>query len=204
MFTPLLEENLMANNDQTDQKHEANPTEPEAAPGPGADSGESYAEEISLADFEKLKAQAAKADEHWNQLLRVSADFDNFKKRAARERLEAVKYANESLLERLIPVIDNFEMALLAASDPKATADALKTGVTMIHGQLRSALVEAGLEEIDAAGQPFDPNLHEAVSQQETAEVPEGRVAQQIRKGYKLRDRLVRPASVIVAKAPSA
>lgn len=204
MFTPLLEERLMANNDQTDQEHETNPAEPGATSPADATSGESYAEEISLADFEKLKAQAAKADEHWNQLLRVSADFDNFKKRAARERLEAVKFANESLLERLIPVIDNFEMALLAANDPKATADALKTGVTMIHGQLRSTLMEAGLEEINAAGQLFDPNLHEAVSQQETGEVPEGHVAQQIRKGYKLRDRLVRPASVIVAKAPSA
>jgi molecular chaperone GrpE len=74
----------------------------------------------------------------------------------------------------------------------------------MIHQQLKSALVDAGLEELDAAGKPFDPNIHEAVSQQETAKVPEGQVVQQLRKGYKFRDRLLRPASVVVAKPPAA
>jgi molecular chaperone GrpE len=73
----------------------------------------------------------------------------------------------------------------------------------MIQQQLKSLLIEAGLQEIDAAGKPFDPNWHEAVSEQETAEVPEGRVLQQLRKGYKLRDRLIRPATVIVAKKPA-
>jgi molecular chaperone GrpE len=76
--------------------------------------------------------------------------------------------------------------------------------VTMIHQQLRKVLQEAGLEEVDATGKPFDPNLHEAVSQQETADVPEGQVLQQLRMGYKLRDRLVRPATVVVAKKPAA
>ena len=74
----------------------------------------------------------------------------------------------------------------------------------MVYNQLKSALTDAGLEEIDARGKPFDPNLHEAVSQQESADVPEGHVAQQIRKGYKYRQRLVRPAGVIVAKKPAA
>jgi molecular chaperone GrpE len=79
----------------------------------------------------------------------------------------------------------------------------LQTGISMVHQQLKNALTEAGLEEVDATGKRFDPNLHEAVSQQESAEVPEGHVVQQLRKGYKLRERLLRPASVIVAKAPA-
>jgi molecular chaperone GrpE len=151
------------------------------------------------------KEQAAKAQENWDRLVRVSADFDNFKKRAARERQDAVRFANESLIQKLIPVLDNFEMALATTtSGPDSSSEALKTGVSMIHSQLRSALTDAGLEEIDATGQPFDPNWHEAVAQQPSTEVPEGHVLQQTRRGFKLKDRLIRPATVIVAKKPTA
>jgi molecular chaperone GrpE len=151
-----------------------------------------------------LQARAAKADEHWQNLLRTTADFDNFKKRAARERQEALKFATEGLLEKLIPVLDNFEMALLAAQQGQATsAESLRTGVQMIHQQLRNVLADAGLTEVSAQGQVFDPNVHEAVSQQESTTLPEGHVLQQLRKGYRLRDRLLRPATVVVAKAPS-
>lgn len=155
--------------------------------------------------LEELKQRAAKADEHWDRLLRTTADFDNFKKRAAREKQDAIRFANESLLEKLIPILDSFDMALSAAQndDPKA-AQALKTGLNMVHQQLRTALADAGLQEVEAAGKPFDPNLHEAVSQQESADAPEGQVLQQLRKGYRLRERLLRPASVVVAKAPAA
>ncbi len=155
--------------------------------------------------IEELKARAIKGDENWERLLRTTADFDNFKKRAARERQDAIKFANESLIQKLIPVLDNFEVATAAAQN--SSADGLKSlqdGVNMIQSQLRSALVENGLEEVDATGKPFDPNLHEAVSQQESADVPEGHVLQQLRKGYKLRERLLRPATVIVSKNPSA
>ena len=153
----------------------------------------------------ELKAQAAKAKEHWDTLLRTTADFDNFKKRAARERQDAVKFANESLLQKLIPVLDNFDMAITAAANAKeGAAQSLQTGVNMILSQFRGTLTEAGLEEIDATGKTFDPNFHEAVSQSETADVPEGQVVQQLRKGYKLRERLLRPATVIVAKKPAA
>ena len=160
---------------------------------------------LSPEQIEDLKSRAAKADENWDRLLRTTADFDNFKKRAAREKTEAAQYANFSLLQKLLPVLDNFEMALAAAQTaPGDKPTALQSGVTMIQQQLKSILAEAGLEEIDAGGKPFDPMLHEAVSQMETADAPEGRVVQQIRKGYKLRDRLLRPAAVIVAKKPSA
>ena len=167
------------------------------------DSGTDTPEEISAEEFAELKAKAAKADENWDKYVRTSADLDNYKKRAARERTEAIKYANEALLEKLLPVVDNFEAALAAANNTSgANVESLKTGVNMIYSQLKNFLAENGIEEIDAAGKPFDPNLHEAVSQQATENVPEGHVAQQMRKGYKFRDRLLRPAMVVVAKKP--
>ncbi|MBM3838440.1 MAG: nucleotide exchange factor GrpE [Verrucomicrobia bacterium] len=155
--------------------------------------------------IEELRAKAAKADEYWDRLLRAAADFENYKKRSARERQDAVKYANESLLEKLIPVLDNFDMAAAAANQPQSSSvESIRTGITMIHSQLKSLVAEAGLEEIDASNKLFDANWHEAVSQQESAEVPDGHVLQQLRKGYKLRDRLLRPATVVVAKKPGA
>jgi molecular chaperone GrpE len=156
--------------------------------------------------IEELKTRAAKADENWERLLRTTADFENFKKRAARERLETAQYATASLLEKLLPVLDNFEMALAAAQTPQVPQSgvaSLQAGITMTQQQLKSALADSGLEEIDATGKSFDPALHEAISQQETADVPEGRVVQQIRKGYKLKERLLRPAAVVVARKPA-
>lgn len=157
------------------------------------------------ASSDELAALAAKSQENWDRLLRVTAEFDNFRKRAAREKEEAVRYANQKLLERLLPALDSFDMALSAATahDGKSSK-ALEDGIRLVFQQLKSVLKETGLEEIDAQGKPFDPNLHEAVSQIETEEVEEGHVAQQLRKGYVLRDRLVRPSSVIVAKKPAA
>jgi molecular chaperone GrpE len=153
----------------------------------------------------ELNDRAVKADENWQRLLRTTADFDNFKKRAAREKQEAIKYANESLLEKLVPVLEHLDMALAAAqaAGPEA-GQSLQAGVSMICQQFRHVLAEAGLEELDALGKLFDPHVHEAISQQETLDVPEGQVVQQLRKGYKFRDRLLRPASVVVAKQPVA
>ena len=171
---------------------------------------------LTPAQMEELQARAAKADETWERLVQTTADFENFKKRAVRERQDAARFANESLVQKLIPVLDNFEMALGASqkaegggqkSDlrpPSPDLAALTAGITMIQQQLKAALADAGVTEVDATGQPFDPHQHEAVSQQESAEVPEGHVLQQLRKGYKMRDRLLRPATVVVAKKPSA
>ena len=154
--------------------------------------------------IEELKSRAAKADENWDRLLRTTADFDNFKKRAARERSETAQYASFSLLQKLVPILDNFEMALAAAQPPEGDQPAsFLSGVQMIQQQLKSALTEIGLEEIEATGQPFDPNFHEAVSQVESHETPEDHVIQQLRKGYKVKDRLLRAATVIVAKKPA-
>ena len=156
-------------------------------------------------DLAGLREKAEQMEAYKDHLLRARADLDNFRKRAVREREEAARFANESLMEKLIPVLDSFEMAVQATDDQAAAgSDAVRDGVRMIFQQLKSALAEAGLEEIDATGQEFDPNLHEAVSTVETDEVEEGHVAQQLRKGYRLRERLLRPAMVVVARPPGA
>lgn len=159
---------------------------------------------LTLELIEELKERAAKADEFKDNWLRTAADLDNYRKRAARERIEAIQFANVGLIQKLLPILDNFEMAQAAAQNSKdEKISSLQSGVAMIQKQLRDVLVEAGLEEIDATGKPFDPTLHEAISQQETADISEGNVVQQVRKGYKLRERLLRPAAVIVAKKPA-
>ena len=172
-----------------------------------SDEPQASAAEITPAQLNELKARAAKADEHWDRLLRTAADFENFKKRAARERHEAAQSATAALINKLLPVLDHFEMAQAAAQNaqsPPGSMAALHDGIAMIQQQLKGILAETGLEEVDANGRAFDPAWHEAVSQLETADAPEGQVIQQIRKGYKLRDRLLRPATVVVAKKPAA
>jgi molecular chaperone GrpE len=159
---------------------------------------------LTPAQLAELKEKAARCAQFQDQWMRSVADFDNFKKRSAREKQEAIKFANEGLLEKFIPILDNFEMALSAAGAANTSIESLKAGVQMIAQQLKGAMSDAGLQEIEATGRPFDPNLHEAISQQESAEVPEGHVVQQVRRGYRLRERLLRPASVIVAKKPAA
>ena len=170
-----------------------------------AEAAAPVASALTPEQIEELKSRAARADENWDRLLRTTADFENFKKRAARERIETAQFAAAALIEKLLPVLDNFEMAQAAAQNAgDGKLSSLHAGVAMIQQQLKTFLTEAGVEEIDAAGKPFDPALHEAVSQRETSEMPEGHVFQQLRKGYKLRDRLLRPATVVVAKKPAA
>ena len=177
-----------------------------ASAAASSEAGAPVAAALTPEQIEDLKTRAARADENWDRLLRTTADFENFKKRAARERIETAQFAAAALVEKLLPVLDHIEMAQAAAQNPQVPqggVESLQAGVAMIQQQLKAALTEAGAEEIDAAGKPFDPAIHEAVSQWETAEMPEGHVFQQLRKGYKLKDRLLRPATVIVAKKPS-
>lgn len=190
----------------------AAPTQTETAPGaePVLPVSPSTLTEEQL---EELKQRAARADEYWDKLLRTAADFDNFKKRVARERQETLQLANAALLQKLLPVLDNFEMALASCPDISAPnaqnapaakdLAAVQAGVAMICQQLKNVLAEAGLEEIDATHRPFDPHWHEALAEEETADVPEGYVVRQVRKGYRFRDRLLRPAAVVVAKKPA-
>lgn len=147
-----------------------------------------------------MKEAQAEIDELNSRLLRLIAEYDNFRKRAQRDKDEARQFANQNLIEKQIPILDNFEMALAAA---QAADPAIRDGVQMIYDQFLSVLKEAGVEPIDAVGEKFDPNFHEAISQQETVEAEEGTVLQQVQRGYQLNDRLVRPARVVVAKAPA-
>ncbi|MDQ2868116.1 MAG: nucleotide exchange factor GrpE [Verrucomicrobiota bacterium] len=130
--------------------------------------------------------------------LRTQADFENYKKRTAREKEDAIKYANSSLLERLVAIIDNFELGLAAArGDGKDSA--VLAGMGMVLKQLTDFLAENGLSVIDAVGQKFDPNLHEAIAHEASDDVPEEHVIRQSRRGYRLKDRLLRPAAVVVS-----
>ena len=145
---------------------------------------------------------AAEAGKFRDLAMRTAADFDNFRKRAAREKEEAIRYANSSLLENLLPVLDNFELGLSAArSAPDAAA--ILRGLDMVSRQFRDFLSSAGLEEIPTEGAEFDPNVMEAVGSEADDQIGENGVLRQTRRGYKLRDRVLRPASVIVSQGPA-
>src|SRR5438045_7328105 len=134
--------------------------------------------------------------------LRTQADFENYKKRAARERDEGIKYANRNLLERLVAIVDNFELGLSAAREQSQDSP-IYSGMSMVLKQLTDFLTENGLEPIDAVDKQFDPNLHEAISHEPSNKVPEGHVIRQTRRGYRLKDRLLRPATVVVSSGPT-
>ena len=170
-----------------------NPTESDTQDSAPNDAG--LEAEISEVDFE---AEAAKLKD---LALRARADLDNFRKRALREKEEAIRYANNGLLERLLPVVDNFELGLDAAKTAADTASILQ-GMSMVQKQLQDFLKNNGLEEVQAEGEAFDPNKHDAVSQEFSADIPDGHVIRQVRKGYKIKDRLIRASSVIVSKGP--
>jgi len=140
----------------------------------------------------------ADLDRFRDMALRAQADFDNFKKRTAREKEEAIKYANSSLLERLIAIVDNFELGLSAAR-AEGEKSPIFSGMSMVLKQLTDFLADNGLLPIDAEGQAFDPNLHEAIANEPSADVPEGNVIRQTRRGYRMKDRLLRPSSVVVS-----
>ena len=161
------------------------PTSADAAPET-PDTTEEGAFNQLQADLERFRDLA----------LRSQADFDNFRKRSSREKEDAVKYSNSALLERLIPIIDNFELGLAAASAEKSP---ILAGMGMVAKQLHDFLSDFGVTSIDATGQKFDPNLHEAIAHEHDPKVPEGKVIRQVRKGYKLKERLLRPANVIVS-----
>ncbi len=134
--------------------------------------------------------------------LRSQADFENYKKRSAREKEEAIKYANSSLLERLVGIIDNFELGLAAAKEQGADSP-IYSGMVLVQKQLNDLLAENGLQPIEAEGKTFDPNMHEAIAHEPSDRVPEESVVRQTRRGYRLKDRLLRPAKVVVSSGPA-
>lgn len=130
--------------------------------------------------------------------MRSQADFENYKKRCAREKEDAIKYANSSLLERLLPIIDNFELGLSAARS-EGDQSPIYSGMSLVLKQMNDFLADNGAQPIDAVGQKFDPNLHEAIAHEPSDEVPENQIIRQTRRGYRYKDRLLRPSSVVVS-----
>jgi molecular chaperone GrpE len=145
---------------------------------------------------ERLAALEAERDEHLNDLKRVAADFENYRKRVARDQESLVARAHERLVKELLPVLDDLERALAAAEEHEEAK--LEEGVRLVHQELRDALKREGLAEIETNGR-FDPHVHEALLSQPSGDQAEGTVLEVVQKGYRLGDRVVRPARVVVA-----
>jgi molecular chaperone GrpE len=148
--------------------------------------------------------EAAQAEiAQWKDLAyRNAAELDNFRKRAAREAQDTRAYANADLLRSLFPILDNFEMGLEAAR-AESEKSMIFMGMNMVHRQISVFLREQGVQEVEALGKAFDPNLHDAVAQEHQPGAAEGIVLRVTRRGYKLKDRLLRAASVVVSGAPT-
>ena len=189
----------MTTPENTTTRIDGKPASPEneaAAGGPAADATQPIPE-TAEARADRLQAEVNRLRD---QALRDRAETDNTRKRLQREKEDAVRYANGSVLEKLLPILDNFELGMMEARRTSGEGSAVLVGMGMVQKQLEAFLSEGGVTTIDATGQKFDPNQHEALGEEPSADVPEGNVLRQQRKGYKLRDRLLRPASVFVSK----
>jgi molecular chaperone GrpE len=174
---------------------------PAPPPAPSVEPAEVQEATAALPE-DRLKQLEVQAAAHQEKYLRTLAEFDNYRKRAAREKEDGIRSATENVLERLLPMLDSFEMGLQSVEhghDAKAVAQ----GIRMIHGQIQSVMRELGVETIDVTqGTAFDHNYHEALGTLPTEEHPEGAIVNQIRKGYRIKGRLLRPAGVTVARSP--
>ena len=167
----------------------------EAAADANAAAEQPAEQESTESAEEVLKAELAAAND---RNLRLMAEFDNFRRRSAKEQLELIETANGKLLEKLSEVQDNFERAF--ASENKAKdLEAFEKGMQMIYNQFAKILTDAGLEQVDPTGAEFDPNMHEALMQQPSETVPEGHVVTVFQKGYKLKNKILKTAKVIVS-----
>ena len=171
--------------------------QPDAAPDTAAPAEAKPMAEDALAT---AKAEAAA---NYDTFMRAAADLENFRRRALREKDELRQLATGRVLEDLLPALDNLALGLAAAKQPKADLKSLVGGIDMVLGQMRSALANHGLKEINPRGQAFDPHQHEAISHVPSADVKEEHVVTVVRTGYSLNSRLLRPASVVVSSGPA-
>ena len=153
-------------------------------------------EETIAKDPEQLATELADLNQRF---LRVAADFENYKRRTALEKDDLLKYSNAKLMGELLPVLDTFQLALKSPGESAETQNVIK-GVEMIYRQMMQVLEQAGMSKIEAVGQHFDPNLHEAIMQGEDDTVPEETVVEELRAGYMLKERVIRPSMVKVSK----
>jgi molecular chaperone GrpE len=195
----VVEEQLTDNEAQLDPSTELPPPESDAiaepiesAPSaqPGREAGF-----VSQAEFEQLKAER---DQLLDRLARMQAEFDNARKRAERERQDFRDFATGNVVEQFLPVIDNFQLALKATG----SAEQMRAGVDLIVKQMEEVLSRMQVAAVPAVGAMFDPHIHEALGSVERDDVPDHEVVEEIRRGYKLRDKLLRPALVRVANNP--
>ncbi|MBQ0017806.1 MAG: nucleotide exchange factor GrpE [Clostridiales bacterium] len=187
---------------KADEEAKAAKAEEDNAEASKADKGTEEAEIPD--DAEKGEAEAKpeeteeKPEAESERYMRLMAEFQNFKKRAAKEKSDIHAYANEKIVNDLLPVLDNFERALEAS--PADDAEAYAKGMSLIFEQMKTALGNAGVKEIEALGETFDPNLHNAVMMEESEEHESGKVSKVLQKGYTINDKVVRPSMVAVSK----
>jgi len=175
--------------------------QPEAVePGASPDENDTEAENLA----QRLEAAEEAAKENYERFLRVSAEFDNYKKRTAREMEEFKKFSTERLIKELLPVVDNLERALVSAEDPSAREKGLKEGVDLTLQEILRVLERFGVKSIQCLNEPFDPTYHQAMMQEARDNVPGNTVISELQKGYTLHDRLLRPAMVIVSTPTAA
>ncbi|MCK9183541.1 MAG: nucleotide exchange factor GrpE [Fibrobacteraceae bacterium] len=169
--------------------------------------GEKPSKDPKDVELEKAKAEieilnAALADNK-DKHIRLMAEFDNFRRRTAKEQIELIETANAKLLGKLSEVLDNFERAEHPDNNKQKDFDAFAKGISMIHDQFAKVLSDAGLTQLDPVGEPFDPNVHEALMNQPSEKIPESHVVQVFQKGYKLKNKLLKTAKVIVSSGPA-
>ncbi|MFQ5585426.1 MAG: nucleotide exchange factor GrpE [Thermodesulfobacteriota bacterium] len=183
-----------------EHSHQEPPGKKKRKRGKGADRRDDLLAEITSLT-ERLEEKTREAEENYNKYLKSCADLDNFKKRVEREKKELLDYANDKLIKELLHVIDNMERALSHINDG-VDIRSLKEGLTLSIEQIFPMLKKFGLEKISAVGERFDPNMHEAVSHEESSEHAPETVIREFQKGYTLKGRLLRPSMVAVSKAP--
>jgi molecular chaperone GrpE len=178
---------------QLDMEHELPPGDGEENPSAAAAQGSSAAPAPSSAEFEKLKTER---DSLLDRLARAQAEFENARRRASKEQQDFRDFAAADAIKTLLPVIDSFERALQVKSE----AGDFRGGVELIYKQLQDALAKLDVRAVAAKGEPFDPRYHEAIEMVETSDVPDHQVIDELQRGYKIKDRLLRPSMVRVAK----
>lgn len=148
----------------------------------------------------KVESLEKEAKETHDRLLRVSAEFENYKKRAAREMNDFRKFANENFAKAMLPVVDSMDLAIESSSNDKHVSNSMVEGVNMTLKEILKVFEQFGVKRFESIGNTFDPNLHQAVMQEETDTFPENTVSKELQKGYMISDRLLRPAMVVVSK----
>jgi molecular chaperone GrpE len=151
---------------------------------------------------EKVETLEKEAAENHDRLLRMAAEFDNYKKRATREMNDFRKFANENFAKALLPVVDSMDLAIESSSNDKHVNNSMVEGVNMTLKEILKIFEQFGVKRFESIGNTFDPNIHQAVMQEETDKFPENTVSKELQKGFMIHDRLLRPAMVVVSKKP--